>query len=176
MYLLIYLSYFYANCLKILNNAELFYRDYIKLFVDYIPPIDAAGAELTESDIMCFTDSEKYLIEIVTIEADFDDSIYTITPTSNGYYWCTHSNSKTFLSSESNKVLYIDKSSDGQNLYAVKIKTLIKPYTMNENVIKNVVDEDIWPKLQEYVYFNDEYSKKRKETGFYGNVTVMNFK
>lgn len=98
--------------------------------------------------LKCFTDSVKYYPTPVDLDHD-EENTYVVQEKKNGYYWCIHTDSKSYTISQSNKVLHIPKKNSLDHVYAVKLH--LQSYTDPEKIYKAL------EKLEEYIYLSTKY-------------------
>ncbi|CAH2238632.1 jg5378 [Pararge aegeria aegeria] len=113
----------------------------------------AVNDSLDKDDIYCFTDSVYYYPVRVKKERVGDSNVYVLKPKQDGYYWCTHVNTKKFKVNESKKVLFIREKVSLVNFYAIKLK-YSKMYTLQElDKLSSILEL----RLKEYIYLRTKY-------------------
>ncbi|XP_045783619.1 adhesion G-protein coupled receptor G2-like isoform X2 [Maniola jurtina] len=114
----------------------------------------AVNDSLDKDDIYCFTDSVYYYPVKVKKERVDDSNVYVLKPKQDGYYWCTHVNTKRFKVTESKKVLFIREKVSLVNLYTIKLRYL-KMYSIIEDLEK--LYSILGMRLKEYIYLRTKY-------------------
>ncbi|XP_050344930.1 uncharacterized protein LOC126769941 isoform X2 [Nymphalis io] len=108
---------------------------------------------LSGDDIYCFTDSvNRYPVKINKKRVD-ETNEFVLKPKDDGYYWCTHINTKKYRVKESKKVLFVREKQSLINVYAIKLKNN-KLYKLDDlpKLFK------IWEmKLKEYIFYRTKY-------------------
>ncbi|XP_064071783.1 uncharacterized protein LOC113404752 isoform X1 [Vanessa tameamea] len=108
---------------------------------------------LSGDDIYCFTDSvNRYPVKINKKRVD-ETNEFILKPKDDGYYWCTHINTKKYTVKESKKVLFVREKQSLINVYAIKLKNN-KLYKLDDlpKLFK------VWEaKLKEYIFYRTKY-------------------
>ncbi|XP_069365596.1 uncharacterized protein [Maniola hyperantus] len=114
----------------------------------------AVNDSLDKDDIYCFTDSVYYYPVKVKKEKVDDSNVYVLKPKQDGYYWCTHVNTKRFKITESKKVLFVREKASLINVYTIKLRYL-KMYSILEDLEK--LNNILGMRLKEYIYLRTKY-------------------
>lgn len=125
---------------------------------------------ISEKDILCFTDSVTYHPTPVSI-SKYNSFSYILDCKEDGYYWCMLQNTKEYISKPSDKVLYIEDKEALRNRYAM---VLCMTWPFNHHDLK--IEE-----IEEYVYeyFNgkktlaDVYDSSMEEKSIFPNGTFV---
>ena len=107
------------------------------------------GYNVSENDVLCFTDSETYHPTPVSI-SKFNSCSYILDCKEDGYYWCLVNNTKEYTSKTSDKVLYIGDEVLLNNRYALMI-CITWPFNPKEFNMEEIME-------YLYRYFNQRKS------------------
>ncbi|XP_052737653.1 uncharacterized protein LOC112042944 isoform X2 [Bicyclus anynana] len=125
----------------------------------------AVNDTIDKDDIYCFTDSVYYYPVRIRKERVEDSNVYILKPKQDGYYWCTHLDTKKYKVATSKKVLFIREKDSLVNVYTIKLKYL-KTYIMDDLEELYTILE---ARLKEYIYLRTKYEKIYGDVGI--NVT-----